>query len=106
MVNPNDDPGNNLISGLVLVAFGIVMFVLPFFDRQIIVANLLSKATGTPIAFIGLGVIGIGIFLIFRSTKLPPSPTPETHVICPDCRKPVHRTSQQCEYCGCRLTPQ
>ena len=34
------------------------------------------------------------------------TPTPETHVHCPDCRALIRRESSLCRHCGCKLTPQ
>lgn len=34
------------------------------------------------------------------------TPTPETHVRCPDCRDLVRRESRECRHCGCKLVPQ
>lgn len=33
-------------------------------------------------------------------------PTPDTHVLCPDCREPVRKDARVCKHCGCRLIPQ
>lgn len=33
-------------------------------------------------------------------------PTPDTHVVCPDCRELVRKDARVCKHCGCRLTPQ
>jgi hypothetical protein len=45
----------------------------------------------------------IGSTFIHRSTV---TPTPETHVRCPDCKRLVVKSSRACEYCGCKLVPQ
>lgn len=34
------------------------------------------------------------------------TPTPETHVRCPDCRTLIRRESTSCRHCGCKLVPQ
>ncbi len=34
------------------------------------------------------------------------TPTPETHVRCPDCKELVHREASVCRHCGCKLVPQ
>ena len=34
------------------------------------------------------------------------TPTPETHVRCPDCRGFVRREASLCRNCGCKLVPQ
>lgn len=33
-------------------------------------------------------------------------PTPETHVICPDCKEFVRNTARVCSHCGSKLAPQ
>lgn len=33
-------------------------------------------------------------------------PSPETHVLCPDCRKLIAKESRACNFCGCKLVPQ
>ncbi|HWR76769.1 MAG TPA: hypothetical protein VN283_06140 [Thiobacillus sp.] len=34
------------------------------------------------------------------------TPTPDTHVKCPDCRELVLKDARVCKHCGCKLTPQ
>lgn len=34
------------------------------------------------------------------------SPTPQTHVKCPDCRELVLRDARKCKHCSCALIPQ
>lgn len=34
------------------------------------------------------------------------TPTPETHVKCPDCRELILRDARKCKHCGCNLIPQ
>lgn len=36
----------------------------------------------------------------------PGTPTPETHVKCPDCRELILKEARVCKHCGCRLLPQ
>ena len=36
----------------------------------------------------------------------PNAPTPETHVMCPDCRELVLKDARVCKHCGCKLVPQ
>lgn len=52
----------------------------------------------------GIATIGwvIGSALIRHSTI---TPTPDTHVRCPDCQKLIMKNSHMCEYCGCKLIP-
>ena len=33
-------------------------------------------------------------------------PTPQTHVVCPECRELVLRDARLCKHCGTRLIPQ
>jgi hypothetical protein len=38
------------------------------------------------------------------SLKLPPgAPTPETHVVCPDCAELIRKEARVCKHCGCRI---
>jgi len=30
-------------------------------------------------------------------------PTPETHVVCPDCAELIRKEARVCKHCGCRL---
>lgn len=49
------------------------------------------------------------IVIIFFRPKLNEenaSPTPETHVKCPDCKELVKRNAVVCKHCGCKLVPQ
>ena len=34
------------------------------------------------------------------------TPTPDTHVKCPDCRELILKDARICKHCGCRLLPQ
>ena len=34
------------------------------------------------------------------------TPTPNTHVKCPDCAELVRREARVCKHCGCKLVPQ
>lgn len=34
------------------------------------------------------------------------TPSPSTHIICPDCRSYIPKEARVCRYCGCRLVPQ
>lgn len=34
------------------------------------------------------------------------TPTPDTHVKCPDCAELVRKEARVCKHCGCRLVPQ
>lgn len=36
----------------------------------------------------------------------PNTPTPETHVKCPDCAELVLKEAKKCKHCGCSLIPQ
>ena len=39
-------------------------------------------------------------------TAAGPTPTPATHVKCPDCRELVLKDASVCKHCGCTLIPQ
>ena len=34
------------------------------------------------------------------------SPSPDTHIKCPDCKELVIKEANVCKHCGCRLIPQ
>jgi hypothetical protein len=36
----------------------------------------------------------------------PNTPTPETHLRCPDCKELVLKEARVCKHCGCKLIPQ
>lgn len=38
--------------------------------------------------------------------KTTATPTPDTHVKCPDCAELVRREAKVCRHCGCKLVPQ
>ena len=39
------------------------------------------------------------------SLKQPPgSPTPETHVLCPDCAEFIRTEARVCKHCGCKIS--
>lgn len=51
-------------------------------------------------------LIGLILAVALPSLKPPPgTPTPETHVRCPDCAELVLNEAKVCKHCGCRLTP-
>lgn len=41
-----------------------------------------------------------------KSASTNNSPTPDTHVKCPDCAELVLKEARVCKHCGCRLIPQ
>ena len=47
----------------------------------------------------------INIFGLILLWLLPSEPTPETHVLCPDCREFVQKDARVCKSCGCKLIP-
>lgn len=64
--------------------------------------------------FLGWTVLGWLVALIWAFTgdvhrPAPPgseTPTPETHVKCPDCAELVRAEARICKHCGCKLVPQ
>lgn len=50
------------------------------------------------------GVVGLVLDFVFRAVNKTPSP--ESHVKCPDCRELVLRDAKKCKHCGCNLIPQ
>ncbi|WP_333710342.1 double zinc ribbon domain-containing protein [Malikia spinosa] len=52
-------------------------------------------------------LIGIIFALVVQSRITQPvdaSPTPETHVRCPDCKELIMKDARVCKHCGCKLT--
>jgi hypothetical protein len=50
-------------------------------------------------------VIALLAVLVMPSLKAAlGTPTPETHLRCPDCREFVLKGARVCKHCGCRLT--
>src|SRR4030067_2739144 len=108
--------------GAVLMLVGALSFVLPMFGRQFIVVSLLGL-TGAGSAGAGLLFMAVGAYLFHLGKEqgkkedsahrqqildivYGKTPTPETHVRCPDCQKLVPKETHLCKYCGCKLIPQ
>lgn len=36
----------------------------------------------------------------------PGQPTPDTHIMCPDCKELILKEAKVCKHCGCKLIPQ
>jgi hypothetical protein len=73
-----------------------------------VVAN--SKGRFAGIWFL-LGIF-LGIFALIAVAAMPSvgkktgSPSPSTHVKCPDCREFVFKDASRCKHCGIKLVPQ
>jgi hypothetical protein len=42
----------------------------------------------------------------FKSGQEGATPSPDTHVKCPDCRELILKDAKKCKHCGCDLIPQ
>jgi len=52
-------------------------------------------------------VLALVLLLLLPNRKTAPgTPTPETHVRCPDCRELVLKDARRCRFCGISLIPQ
>lgn len=52
-------------------------------------------------------LIGVLMLLVLpNKAEVGATPTPESHVRCPDCRELVLRDARKCKHCGCTLVPQ
>ena len=49
-------------------------------------------------------LLAVGSFSKWKESRN--TPTPETHVKCPDCRELILKESCKCKHCGCTLIPQ
>lgn len=54
-------------------------------------------------------VVTIPAHLIYAAVSSRPAPegapTPQTHVLCPDCKELVRKEARVCKHCGCKLVP-
>jgi phosphotransferase system glucose/maltose/N-acetylglucosamine-specific IIC component len=61
-------------------------------------------------AILGLVIsplLALVLLLLLPNRKTAPgTPTPETHVRCPDCRELVLKDARRCKHCGITLIPQ
>jgi hypothetical protein len=52
-------------------------------------------------------LLGLLFVAVLPSLAIAPgTPTPQTHVKCPDCRELVLKEARVCKHCGLRLVPQ
>lgn len=74
---------------------------------SIVASNKARSGFGWFILGLLFNVIALIIVLVLPSrVDSANSPTPETHVKCPDCRELVLREARVCKHCGCKLVPQ
>jgi hypothetical protein len=75
------------------------------FAMAIFAARLARRQGRSTFGWFLITLIGIGLplFVLFL---LKPLPTPETHVLCPDCKEHVLKEARVCKSCGCKLIPQ
>jgi hypothetical protein len=79
----------------------LIFFVLP----AVYLGYRWAKARGrSPVAWALLCALLSYLGLIILRI-LPSMPTPDTHVLCPDCREPVLKDARACKHCGCKLVP-
>lgn len=50
--------------------------------------------------------IALIIVLVLPSKSSETTPSPDTHVRCPDCKELVLKEARVCKHCGCKLIPQ
>ena len=75
------------------------------FAMAIFAARLARRQGRSTLGWFLITLLGIGLplFVLFL---LRPLPTPETHVLCPDCKEHVLKEAKVCKSCGCKLVPQ
>lgn len=52
------------------------------------------------------GILVLALGKVQESGAAVDTPSPRTHVRCPDCRELVRRDARKCRHCGCVLVPQ
>lgn len=58
--------------------------------------------------FVALALSPLGaaaLLIVLPDRSVNGTPTPATHVICPDCRELVRKDARACKHCGARLVP-
>ncbi len=86
------------------------LFLLWFGIAVVTAIAAASRGRG-PVAWFFLGlffsIFALGAVLVMPSLRIAPgTPTPDTHVKCPDCRELVLKDAKVCRHCGCKLIPQ
>lgn len=78
-----DDPINNMVVNIAitLILSAIAYWGLRYSFKELLALNSFSK---------------------WKKSR----PTPETHIICPDCRKFIIKEARKCTHCNCNLIPQ
>lgn len=56
-------------------------------------------------AALALSPLAAAALLAVLPDRSEASPTPATHVVCPDCRELVRKEARVCKHCGARLVP-
>ena len=100
-----------LVGGIAIAIFGLMYINSPQYKAMSMVNGLTgSRSDPTGIIAIGIGaVLGLaGAWSLMAGTGAinPHAPSPDTHVLCPDCREPVRMEASKCKHCGCKLVPQ
>lgn len=83
----------------------------------IVILEILGIVVDNNWSLTDLLVVGINISILmvlnakqvgewFRGVQENTTPTPETHVKCPDCRELVFKDAKKCKHCGTLLIPQ
>ena len=71
-----------------------------------VLAGLAARGRGRSGWWWLLSWIGVAFVLVLPSRRRDPAtPTPETHVRCPECRELVRMDARRCKHCGNRLVP-
>lgn len=74
-----------------------------------IVCAIAANARGRgPVWWFILGILlgPLGLVAVLVMQNLKGTPSPDTHVKCPDCRELILKDARVCKHCGCKLVPQ
>lgn len=86
--------GGAIIVGIIADSKG--RFGIGYFVASLFVTPLLT----------GILVLALPNLKVLKAAAANGTPTPETHVKCPDCRELVMRDARKCKHCGTGLIPQ
>ena len=85
-----------------------------YLGLSILCAILASKRNRSGFGYLILALLispllcGLLLLILGQNTDGQPSdtPTPDTHIKCPDCAELILKEAKVCKHCGCRLIPQ
>ena len=91
------------VLGILLLVLGGVAGI---FGLQVI-ANARAPGVATFVGALAIPALLVwwGTIALGRAKPQLSSPSPETHVKCPDCRELVLKDARKCKHCGCALAP-